>query len=73
MKKKIKFWVGVRKGVFQDHDVIECDLPTEKTHPQYDYVIGPYRNKEEAAKRSKTEQNRTGMFTDPFCNDGEGR
>lgn len=67
------YWVGVKKGEYQNHDVIQHDEPTPTTHPSYDYVIGPYTSKAEADKRAKTEKNCTGTFTDPFCNGGQGR
>lgn len=74
MKATIEpYWVGVRKDRVRNHDVFQHSEPTEKTHPNYDYVIGPFDRKSEAEKRAGTEKNLTGTFTDPFCNNGQGR
>ena len=70
-----KYWVGVLKIKYTDHDVINetADNVTPQKYPQYDYIIGPFDDEAAATARAKTEKNQTGMFTDPFCNDGGGR
>ena len=70
------WWVGVQKGKWSDHKVFEFDgdpEPTDTVCQGCDYVIGPFKNKEEAVKRAGTEHNQTGWFTDPFGPQPHGR
>lgn len=74
-KKQLPYWVGVVTGSYDKHEVFQAeeeDVTPEK-YPRYDYTVGPYPSKKEAAKRAAIEKNKTGTFTDPFCNNGEGR
>lgn len=69
------WWVGVLKGSYCNHDVFTDaeENCTPQKYPQFDYVIGPYTSKAAAEERARNEKNKTGTFTDPFCNGGEGR
>ena len=69
----MSYWVAVKKGSYTGHSVIQHDRPTPETHPDLDYVVGPFDNEEKAEAYSKKEKNLTGTFNDPFCNDGKGR
>jgi len=63
------FWVGVIKGRWTGHRVLEFDGdPDDKDAPDCDYVIGPYADKTEAEEKAAIEENGTGMFH-PFPGD----
>jgi len=67
---KTEYYVRVLKGSYEGH---EDANPTPKKYPKYDYVVGPFKTRKEAEERARTEKNLTGTFTDPFCNNGQGR
>jgi hypothetical protein len=59
----MKYWVGVLKGKYQGHDVIEDNDPTEERYKQkYDYLVGPFDDREKAVARAATERNCAGTF-----------
>lgn len=68
------YWVGVKnrppQTVFRDDDENHV---TESNYPQFVYCLGPYISRSVAIADSKTHINKDGTFTDPFCNNGEGR
>jgi len=58
-----KFWVGVLKGQWENHEVFASKGEPEPTdYPQYDYVVGPFETKPDADKRAAREKNQEGMF-----------
>jgi hypothetical protein len=65
------YWLEV--GATNIIHLIEDDQATQEHFPQADYMIGPFKNEEEAKARAATEFNQTDFFTDPFCNHGQGR
>jgi hypothetical protein len=68
-----QYFVGVINRPPQTliHDE-ESNITPEK-YPQFKYVLGPYKDKETAELDVKSHVNKDGTFTDPFCNNGEGR
>ncbi len=71
-----KYWVGVVKGRYENHEVfVDNDKKhvTPKNYPNYDYIVGPFDNKSKAEAYAKKVKNNIGTFFDPFCNHGEGR
>jgi len=57
-----KYWVGVLKGKYEDHEVVKADEPTPEEYPQFQYMVGPFDTKKKATARAKTEKNQDGMF-----------
>jgi len=58
-----KFWVGVIKGQWENHDVFSAaGDPEPADYPQYEYVVGPFDTKKEADARAAKEKNQEGMF-----------
>lgn len=70
----MKYWVGVKnrppQTVFENND---GDKINDKNYPQFAYCIGPFNTKKKAEQCSNTHVNVDGTFTDPFCNNGQGR
>ena len=68
-----QFWVGVKSRPPQTliYDT-EINI-TPENYPDYSYILGPYDSKEKAEDDLNHHVNKDGTFTDPFCNNGQGR
>lgn len=65
MLEENPWYVGVRKGQYAGHEknIFQCsEPPTPSSHPDLDYVVGPFESKEKAVEYGAHERNHTGMF-----------
>jgi hypothetical protein len=69
----MKWWVGVKNRPPQTVFAAEEQDVTPERYPQFAYVSGPFENQSEALKFAASHVNLDGSFTDPFCNNGQGR
>jgi hypothetical protein len=69
----ITYWVGVKNRPPQTVFKAEEKDVTFENYPQYAYCLGPYKLKSQAEADALTHINKDGTFTDPFCNNGQGR
>lgn len=72
-QEKLEYWVGVKSRPPQTVFRARASKITQENYPEYAYVRGPFASQELAQKDAKTHVNVDGTFTDPFCNNGQGR